>query len=167
MKSPKLMHRKLAVLLASTAAVVPVAPAMAQVDEIIVQARKTSEKLQEVPISITAFSGEDFESAGLQEFQDLQFLTPNLDVEASGAVSSTFVALSIRGQTSGFLTVNFDEAVGIYFNGAPITRSTGIFSNLFDVEAVEVLKGPQGVKPRHYVPIFDRVSGTGGRMPRA
>lgn len=119
-------------------------PAYAQFEEILVTARKKEETLQAVPIAVTAFSGEDFQNAGLAEFGQIARLTPNFVVLPGGAAGSAFASLVIRGQTSGFLTLNADQAVGLYINGAPITRGTNIFSNLFDVERIEVLKGPQG-----------------------
>lgn len=119
-------------------------PAYAQNDTIVVTARKVQENLQDVPVSITAFTGDTFEEAGLSEFADISQLTPNFDVRPRGATGALFANLTIRGQTSGFLTLNADQAVGININGAPITRGTSLFSNLFDIERIEVLKGPQG-----------------------
>lgn len=113
------------------------------VADIVVTARKVEENAQDVPISITAFSGETFERAGLTEFTDIAVLTPNLNIRPNGATGSTFLNITLRGQTAGFLTLNADQAVGMYINGAPITRGSGL-NNLFDVERVEVLKGPQG-----------------------
>jgi len=120
------------------------APAYAQNTEIVVTARKAEENLQDVPVAITAFSGETFEEAGLTEFADIAQLTPNFDIRPNGATGSLFANLTIRGQSAGFLTLNADQAVGININGAPITRGTSLFSNLFDIERIEVLKGPQG-----------------------
>ncbi len=111
--------------------------------DIVVTARKVEENAQDVPISITAFSGDTFEKAGLTEFTDIAVLTPNLNIRPNGATGSTFLNITLRGQTAGFLTLNADQAVGMYINGAPITRGSGL-NNLFDVERVEVLKGPQG-----------------------
>ncbi len=118
-------------------------PAFAQNEEILVTARKVEENIQDVPISITAFSGETFENAGLTEFSDLAKITPNFNILPNGAAGPTFSNITLRGQTAGFLTLNADQAVGIYINGAPVTRGTAL-TNLFDVERVEVLKGPQG-----------------------
>lgn len=120
------------------------APALAQNAEIVVTARKVEENLQDVPVSVTAFTGETFEEAGLTEFSDIAQLTPNFDVRPRGATGALFANLTIRGQTSGFLTLNADQAVGININGAPITRGTSLFTNLFDIERIEILKGPQG-----------------------
>ena len=120
------------------------APAFAQIEEIVVTARKVEENLQDVPVSVTAFTGETFERAGLVEFTDIAKITPNFDARPNGAAGTLFPNLTIRGQTAGFITVNTDQAIGININGAPITRGTNLFSNLFDVESIEVLKGPQG-----------------------
>lgn len=131
-------------LILAGASVVATAPAYAQNNEIVVTARKLQENLQDVPASVTAFSGQTFEEAGLSEFADIAQLTPNFDIRPRGATGALFANLTIRGQTSGFLTLNADQAVGISINGAPITRGTSLFSNLFDIERIEVLKGPQG-----------------------
>ena len=111
---------------------------------IIVTARKQSENLQDVPIAVTAFTAEEFENAGLVEFADVARLTPNFDVRPNGTTGELFANVTIRGQSGGFITLNADQAVGININGAPITRGTSLFTNLFDVEQIEVLKGPQG-----------------------
>ncbi len=113
-------------------------------NEIIVTARKTAENIQDVPVAVTAFTAEQFEEAGLKEFSDIARLTPNFDVRPRAATGNLFANVTIRGQTSGFLTLNADQAVGININGAPITRGTSLFTNLFDIEQIEVLKGPQG-----------------------
>jgi iron complex outermembrane receptor protein len=111
---------------------------------IIVTARKIEEDIQDVPVSVTAFTAETFADAGLTEFSDIARLTPNLDVRPRAATGNLFATVTIRGQSSGFLTLNADQAVGININGAPITRGTSLFTNLFDIEQIEVLKGPQG-----------------------
>ena len=114
------------------------------IEEVVVTARRTAENLQDVPISISAFTGDFFEDAGLAEFSDISLITPNFQIAPRGATGATFANLTIRAQTSGFLTLNADQAVGIYVNGAPVTRGTGLFTNLFDVERIEILRGPQG-----------------------
>ncbi|MEP0190404.1 MAG: TonB-dependent receptor [Erythrobacter sp.] len=142
-------------LAAASFSAVSTGSAQAQADEeadsgdaggnvIIVTARKVEEDLQDVPVAVTAFTAETFEEAGLTEFADIARLTPNFDVRPRAATGNLFANLTIRGQTSGFLTLNADQAVGININGAPITRGTSLFTNLFDIEQIEVLKGPQG-----------------------
>lgn len=119
-------------------------PAYAQIDEIIVTARKTSENLQDVPIAVTAFTGDFFQDSGLVEFADIGKLTPNFDVQEDAVSGQGFSNITIRGQSALNRELSSDQAVGITINGAPITRGTNLFSNLFDVEQIEVLKGPQG-----------------------
>ncbi len=139
--------RDVARLLSATAIIGAVAltgsPAYAQNDDIVVTARKVEENIQDVPISITAFTGETFEEAGLTEFADVASITPNLNIRPNGATGSTYATVTLRGQSAGFLTLNADQAVGIYIDGAPITRGTAL-SSLFDVDRVEILRGPQG-----------------------
>jgi len=113
-------------------------------NEIVVTARKVSENLQDVPISISALTNEAITNAGIETASDISKLAPNFQSIPQGAFGSSFPSLVIRGQTAGGLTLNADQAVGVYVNGAPIPRSPGLFNNLFDVERIEVLKGPQG-----------------------
>ena len=119
-------------------------PAIAEIEEIVVTARKTQENLQDVPVAVTAFTGNFFTESGLTEFSDIGKLTPNFDIQEDGVSGSAFSNLTIRGQTALNRELSSDQAVGITVNGAPITRGTNLFSNLFDVEQIEVLKGPQG-----------------------
>ncbi|MEP3050876.1 MAG: TonB-dependent receptor [Erythrobacter sp.] len=134
-------------LLGSTAIAVmavSVGEAKAQNNEIVVTARKVEENVQDVPIAITAFTEETFEEAGLTEFADVAQLTPNFDIRPNAIAGSQFAVSTIRGQTNAFFTLNIEQAIAVSIDGAPITRGTSLFSNLFDVERVEVLKGPQG-----------------------
>lgn len=111
---------------------------------ITVEARKTAEDLQDVPIAVTAFTGDFFQDSGLVEFSDISAITPNFDVQEDAVQGALFSNLTIRGQTALNGELSSDQAVGIIINGAPVTRGTNLFSNLFDVEQIEVLKGPQG-----------------------
>ena len=134
----------LGTMLGVATSVLPATFAHAQVDELVVTARKTEENLQKVPVAVTAFNGEFFQDAGLVEFADIGKLTPNFDIQENGVSGSLFANLTIRGQTALNRELSSDQAVGIVINGAPVTRGTNLFSNLFDVEQIEVLKGPQG-----------------------
>lgn len=117
---------------------------VSRLSTVTVTARKTEENLQDVPVAVSAFTGEFFEDSGLLEFTDIARITPNFDVREDGVASGVFSDITIRGQSSLAVGLNSDEAVGITVNDAPITRGTNLFSNLFDVEQIEVLKGPQG-----------------------
>lgn len=117
--------------------------AYAQIDEIIVTARKREESLQTVPVSVTAFSGEQFQRAGLQQASDIQYLTPNLRMEEQFSRPGGS-NVQIRGQSQADVLLTTDASVGVYIDGVNLPRTTGLNANLFDVERIEVLKGPQG-----------------------
>lgn len=111
------------------------------VGDIIVTAQKRSERLQKVPIAVSAFTQEALASAGVRETQDLRTQVPNLQFSRT-AVNSTNI--SIRGIGSNLVNVSADSGVGIHENNAPLaaTRITDV--DFYDVERVEVLRGPQG-----------------------
>lgn len=113
-------------------------------DDVVVTARKVEENVQDVPISLTVLSEQTFERAGLNDFADIAQLTPNFDIKPNPVAGSQFAVSTIRGQTNNFFSLNVDQAIAVSINGAPITRGTSLFSSLFDVERIEVLKGPQG-----------------------
>ncbi len=123
---------------------VPVASVHAQLEELIVTARKIEESLQSVPISVTAVTGENLKDSGLVAFPQIAAVTPNFDVRSSASRGEFAAELNIRGQSSTTSDLSIDQAVGININGAPVTRGTNIFANLFDIEQVEILRGPQG-----------------------
>ena len=115
-----------------------------RVDSLVVTARKVVETAQSVPVAITAARGETLLDLGFTEVGEIAKLAPNLNIRPGGVTGSGFADISLRGQSGTFLTLNADQAVGLYINGVPISRSTGYFTTLFDIERIEVLKGPQG-----------------------
>ena len=123
-----------------------VGPAYSQqvLEEVIVTARKTQESLQDVPISVTVHTGDSLKNAGITEFVQVASQTPNFDVRSDNVRGELAAELTIRGQSSTTSDLTIDQAVGININGAPVTRGTNLFGNLFDIEQIEVLKGPQG-----------------------
>ena len=120
------------------------APAYAQIDEVVVQARKAEENLQDVPISVTALPGDVLLDSGITEFPQIAQITPNFDIRSDEVRGEFAAVVNIRGQNSTTSDLTIDQAVGININGAPITRGTNLFGNLFDIEQVEILRGPQG-----------------------
>ncbi|MEM8772250.1 MAG: TonB-dependent receptor [Pseudomonadota bacterium] len=108
----------------------------AGIDVITVTAQKREESLQDVPIAVTALSGEDIDAAKIEDVIDLQFNAPNL-------IFSGNRNLTIRGIGSQTFGGSGDAGVGVLFNGVFIqgALTTGEF---FDLERVEVLRGPQG-----------------------
>ncbi len=113
-------------------------------DEIIVTARKRAENLQVVPIAVTAFSAEDLVRKNVQTLADLKYVTPSLTVQTDTFRQDT-LNITIRGirnfPSNG---VQFDAAAAVYVNGFYVARTQGLTGTLFDIDSVEVLKGPQG-----------------------
>lgn len=112
-------------------------------DEIIVTARRRAENLQDVPISITAVSGEELAARGVRDALDLQYQTPSLSVTGTGP-NKYNVAYAIRGQRSGEFQLLTDPAVGTYFAEVVMPRTYGFGTAFYDLQNVQVLKGVQG-----------------------
>lgn len=123
----------------------PPAPdeAPAGIEEVIVTATKTAENLQDVPVAVTAFTGETLRETGTVEVFDLQYQTPNLTITQSLA-SGSAAAIAMRGQSQADVLLTTDTSVGVYMDGVNMPRTLGVRGNMFDLERVEVVKGPQG-----------------------
>lgn len=127
-------------MLASTPASAEiVSEEMIVLEEIIVTAQKREQGLQEVPVAVTAFSEADIINAGISSTQDFINLTPNVSLDDSFTYANTFV--SIRGVSQ---INNADSPVAIVIDGVPQNNQKQFKMKLFDVERIEVLKGPQG-----------------------
>lgn len=111
--------------------------------DIIVTARKVEENLQDVPVSITAFSGERLETQGVREVGEIAKFTPGFNIRGSGNNPTAF-ALSMRGQVQNDNLATLEPSVGIYMDEMYIARSYGLNVEMLDVASVQVLKGPQG-----------------------
>ncbi len=119
-------------------------PAHAQVDdEIVVTAQRRAQNIQDVPISVTAVSGDFLESIGAVDITDIQKITPNATIEAARGSNSTLIAF-IRGIGQQDPLWGFEPGVGIYVDDVYVARPQGSVLDIFDVERVEVLRGPQG-----------------------
>ena len=111
-------------------------------EEIIVTAQKRSENLQDVPISVTAFSGQQMAELGVTNAIDLISQVPGLKV--SGAGGGAINNFSIRGVTQNDFAASQESPVAVYVDEAYISLNTITNFSLFDLERVEVLRGPQG-----------------------
>ncbi len=109
--------------------------------EIVVTAQKRSENVQDVPISIAAFSGDTLEKNNVVNLEGLTKVTPNLSV-AKGAQTS-YVRLAIRGIGAASNTT-VEPSVAVFLDGAYVPRVGAVISSMLDMESVEVLRGPQG-----------------------
>ena len=115
-------------------------------EEVVVTARKREESLQNAPISITAFGGQDLERRNITGLADIGQITPNLVFNSSAPISgnSSTASVFIRGIGQNDYTLVTEPGVGIYIDGVYIARSVGGALDLVDVERIEVLRGPQG-----------------------
>lgn len=119
-------------------------PAYAQIDdEIVVTAQRRVQNIQDVPIAVTAVSGEYLEDIGAIDITDVQKITPNATIEVARGSNSTLIAF-IRGVGQQDPLWGFEPGVGIYVDDVYVARPQGSVLDIFDVERVEVLRGPQG-----------------------
>lgn len=112
-------------------------------DDIIVSARRRDESLLEVPIAVSVFSGETLESQGAPDITALQRQAPNLTLQVARGSNSTLIAF-IRGVGQQDPLWGFEPGVGLYVDDVYIARPQGAVLDIFEVERVEILRGPQG-----------------------
>lgn len=115
------------------------ADAPSQLETIIVKAQRREERLQDVPVAVKAFSARQIEDAGIKSTQDFINMTPNMSFDNAQEYGNSYVV--IRGLTS-FNGADFPVAVVV--DGVPQGNQKQLKMNLFDVQSIEVLKGPQG-----------------------
>lgn len=135
-----------AVLLASSTAF----PAIAQTaapdaevaggEQIIVTAQKIEQRAMDVPITISAVSGKRMEQIGVSDLDELSNYIPGLNIQEQSANNPGIV---IRGITSDSGSAQQAPRVTLYYNGIDISRSRGSYQDIYDMERIEVIKGPQ------------------------
>jgi iron complex outermembrane receptor protein len=114
-----------------------------QIEEVVVTAQHRSENLQDVPITIQAFTGEAMQDLGVKSTADLGQFTPNVSIiTPSGAGNQPVI--TIRGVGLNDYNTNNAGPNGVYIDEFYISAPTAQSFNIFDLERVEVLKGPQG-----------------------
>jgi iron complex outermembrane receptor protein len=111
--------------------------------EIVVTARRRAEALQDVPIAVTAYSGAQLEREGALDITDVGDTTPNVTLETSRGTNTTLTAF-IRGVGQQDPVAGFEQGVGIYLDDVYLNRPQGAVLDIYDVERIEVLRGPQG-----------------------
>jgi iron complex outermembrane receptor protein len=112
-----------------------------QLDEVVVTAQRRSENLQKTPLTISAVTGEKLESQGIKTVVDLANQVPALQITSSGAGAAQ---IFLRGIGSTNTTEVGDPAVAYHIDGIYIARSTSVGALFYDIDRVEVLRGPQG-----------------------
>jgi iron complex outermembrane receptor protein len=131
--------------MAATPAQASAAPAGggSMLGEVVVTARKRSESLQTVPLSVTAASGTQLLRQGIRSLEQIDRVVPSLHVDTRDS-SSAGTAFQLRGQEQTDFTLNVSNAVGVYEDQGNDPHPVGLQGALFDISRIEVLKGPQG-----------------------
>lgn len=153
------LHR---ILLGTSAAVFALsAPAMAQdagdeteregavqrvLNPVTITATKKTdvENVQDVPIAVTAFNADTLDALNVNNLEDLSFSTPNVSLDDIGTSRGT-ANFAIRGLGVNSSIPSIDPAVGVFIDGVYLGVNNGVIIDLFDLESVEVLRGPQGL----------------------
>ena len=114
-----------------------------QVEEIVVTAQKREQKLQDVPVAVSAYGSEQLEAQSVLTLTDLSAKSPNVVLAPVGAYPYAS-AFFIRGLGFADVESTFEPAVGVEMNGVYLARNSGALQDFFDIESVEILRGPQG-----------------------
>lgn len=112
-------------------------------DSVTVTARRRAESIQDVPVAVSAFSEDDMKDLQATNIDGLQGSVPNMNI-VQGRGSSNSVNVFIRGIGQPDALQTFDPGVGMYVDDVYYSRINGALFSLFDVQQVEVLRGPQG-----------------------
>lgn len=112
------------------------------IEEIVITAQKREQSLQDVAVAVTAFSGAEITGQGVTQAKDIAAQTPNLLTK--NAVGNTAPIFSIRGLSLNDFATNGTQPVGVYLDEVYLVNNSQLSFQMFDIERVEVLKGPQG-----------------------
>jgi iron complex outermembrane recepter protein len=150
------MNKSIANFLAMTAAVLAAAslqsvPARAETSsaapdglaEIVVTARRRAENLQDVPVAVTAISAATLEQQAVTSLGDLNSFVPNMKISSDRATSST-INVYIRGVGQSDPLWGFEPGVGVYIDDVYLARPQAALLDVYDVDRLEILRGPQG-----------------------
>ncbi|MCA0357668.1 MAG: TonB-dependent receptor [Proteobacteria bacterium] len=128
---------------AASAQQAPAADNSVSVDEVTVTARRREENLKDVPVAVSAFSAEKLERSGGTDITVLSQTTPNITVQTARGSNSTLISY-IRGVGQQDPLWGYEPGVGLYVDDVYIYRPQGAVLDIFDIERIEVLRGPQG-----------------------
>ncbi|MFK7730122.1 MAG: TonB-dependent receptor [Pseudomonadales bacterium] len=110
-------------------------------EEIVVTARKRSESMQDVPMAISAFTGDQLQNFGIDNITEVARMTPNLVMNETSGLVGGAISVFMRGIGND---PGLAQGVGIYVDDVYLNRTSGALLEVFDVDRIEVLKGPQG-----------------------
>ncbi len=112
----------------------------AQIEEITVTATKRAANMQDIPISINAFDGDRLASSGIDDLRDLQFIAAGVQIGGTGPNTN----VTIRGVGGDQLTPGSSSGVAVHLDGIYLSQKSMLNTALFDIERIEILRGPQG-----------------------
>ena len=113
------------------------------IEEIVVTARKRQESIQDVPVAVSAISPGQLERGTITSSLDLGKLVPNVELHETN-IGSESLSASIRGLSYDDIEKSIEPTVGVAIDGVFLASNSGAVFDFFDVESVEVLRGPQG-----------------------
>lgn len=115
------------------------APKGRQLEEVVVTAQKREQSIQDVPISVSSISGDSLKEMNIENMDDLSKITPNLKISTDGIYNT----IAIRGLGSG-TNNGFEQSVGVFVDDVYYTSTVRLLSAMYDIDRIEVLRGPQG-----------------------
>ncbi|MEM9570502.1 MAG: TonB-dependent receptor [Pseudomonadota bacterium] len=118
-------------------------PEAKRLGQVTVTAQRREQNLQDVPLSVSAFSAERLEATGAVDITTIQRSTPNATIEVARGSNSTLIAF-IRGVGQQDPLWGFEPGVGLYVDDVYVARPQGAILDIFDIDRIEVLRGPQG-----------------------
>ena len=113
-----------------------------RVEEIVVQARRRAELLEDTPVAVTVLSENTLREAGIIQMNQIQDLVPNMSIQTG--LDGQSPVIRIRGVGTSTFEAAFDPGVGFYVDGVFIPRAIGQLLDTVDIQQIEVLRGPQG-----------------------
>jgi iron complex outermembrane recepter protein len=137
---PKAVRKPLYIGIVSGSMLLSGATQAQMLEEVVVTAQKRVESLQDVPISITAVSGDKMAENGVFKIEDLQTFTPNLSMTETGISTQIYIRGIGTGNNQGF-----EQSVGTYVDGVYYGRQQLLRMPFLDLERIEVLRGPQSI----------------------
>jgi iron complex outermembrane receptor protein len=120
------------------------APGLTSVEEITVTARRVEEDIQEAPVAVTAVNDIQLERLHPHDLSDLSHIAPNFNIQGNGALFRTSAIAFARGVGYNNIDGTLDPGLGISVDGVFYLRNVGVLQDMFDLEGVEIVLGPQG-----------------------
>ncbi|WP_160153000.1 TonB-dependent receptor [Microbulbifer sp. ALW1] len=112
--------------------------------QVVARKRGDAERLQDVPVAATAYSGDQLEALQTRDLESLAFKMPNVQMDDAGTIKST-ANFTVRGLGVNSSIPSIDPTVGVFVDGMYMGINAGVILDLFDLEGIEVLRGPQGL----------------------